>query len=66
MGSICLKIIQLDSINKLAYNNLCACYNQKKQWLNAKNACEEALKIDPDFQIAKNNLNWALGSVKSQ
>ena len=63
---LCLKIIQIDSINKLAYNNLCACYNQKKQWINAKTACEEALKIDPDFQIAKNNLNWALGSIKSQ
>jgi tetratricopeptide (TPR) repeat protein len=63
---LCLKIIQIDSINKLAYNNLCACYNQKKQWLNAKTACEKALKIDPNFQIAKNNLNWALGSIKSQ
>jgi tetratricopeptide (TPR) repeat protein len=62
----CKKVLQLDSINKLAYNNMCSCYNQKKQWLEAKDACEKALKIDPNFQIAKNNLNWALGALKSQ
>ncbi len=64
--NICLKIIEIDSNNKFAFNNLCACYNQKKQWFNAKKACEEALRIDPNFRIAKNNLNWSLGSIKSQ
>lgn len=62
----CQKVLQLDSKNKLALNNMCSCYNQKKEWLKAKNACENALKIDPNFQIAKNNLNWALGALKSQ
>ena len=45
--------------NKLAYNNMCASYNQLKEWDLARAACKNALTIAPNFKIAKNNLNWA-------
>ena len=61
----CQEVIKLDSSNKFAYNNMCSCYNQKKQWKLAKSACEKALLIDPNFQIAKNNLSWALGGLNN-
>ena len=62
--SYCEKAIAFESKNKYIYNNLCACYNQKGEWLKAKSACEKALILDPNFQLAKNNLNWALVGLK--
>ena len=62
----CLDVLQIDNNNKFAYNNMCACYNQKKQWVKAEKACKRALDIDPNFDIAKNNLNWALNSINKQ
>jgi hypothetical protein len=31
-------------------------------WDKGIEACQQALKIDPGFQLAKNNLNWALSA----
>ena len=63
---ICIQLLKFAPNNKLAYNNMCASYNQLKQWDLAKIACENALKIDSNFQIAKNNLNWALEEIKNK
>lgn len=40
-------------------NNLCASFCEIKQWDNAMPYCEEALKLQPDYSLAKNNLQWA-------
>jgi len=40
----------------VAYNNICAAYNQLQQWDQAIAACQRALVIQPDFELAKNNL----------
>ena len=56
---VCIQLLKFAPNNKLAYNNMCASYNQLKEWDLAKAACKNALTIDPNFQIAKNNLNWA-------
>ena len=45
---------------------MCASYNQLKKWDLAKAACQNALTIDPNFQIAKNNLNWAVGELNKK
>ena len=50
----------------LAYNNICAAYNALKQWDDAIAACERALVIDPDFELAKNNLGVAVQAKQSQ
>ena len=47
-----------------AWNNICASYNSMKMWKEAKSACNQAIKIRPDYQLAKNNLNWALKNLK--
>jgi tetratricopeptide (TPR) repeat protein len=43
----------------LLLNNLCASYCEVKQWDKAIAFGEKALKIQPDFTLAKNNLQWA-------
>jgi tetratricopeptide (TPR) repeat protein len=40
-------------------NNLCASYCEIKQWDRAIIFGEKAIKIQPDFKLAKNNLQWA-------
>lgn len=50
----------------LAYNNICAAYNELRQWDKAIEAGEKALKINPNNQRAKNNLNWAISQKKLQ
>jgi len=44
-----------------AYNTICSSYNNLRKWNEAIAACEQAIKIKPDFELAKNNLNWAKG-----
>jgi len=46
----------------LAYNNICAALNNLGRYEEGIKACQEALRIDPDFQLAKGNLNWALSA----
>ncbi len=43
----------------LLLNNICASYCEIKQWDKAITFGEKALKIQPDFKLAKNNLQWA-------
>ncbi len=47
-----------------AYNNIAAAYNSMKDWDNGIKAASEAVRLKPDFQLAKNNLAWALEQRK--
>ena len=47
--------LQLQPNSAIAYNNICAAYNQLKQWDRAVEACQKALAIQPDYERAKNN-----------
>jgi tetratricopeptide (TPR) repeat protein len=47
-----------------AWNNIGAAYGQLHQWDEEIIACKEALHINPAFELAKNNLNWALQHKK--
>lgn len=40
-------------------NNICVALNDLGRYAEAANACGQALEIEPDFQLAKNNLAWA-------
>jgi protein O-mannosyl-transferase len=42
-----------------AWNNIAASYNALGLWEDGVRAAEEALKLQPDFELAKNNLAWA-------
>ena len=48
--------LQLQPNSAIAYNNICAAYNQLKLWDQAIEACGKALAINPDYELAKNNL----------
>ena len=48
------------------YNNLCFAYILQKQYSHAILACSTAIKIDPQFQLAKNNLAWAKQEQKDR
>lgn len=52
----CRKALVLKPDYDLAYNNLCAAYNQLGDWENAIIAGEKGLKINPDNTLLKGNL----------
>ncbi len=43
----------------IAYNNICATFNQQERFADAVESCETALKIEPNFELAQNNLRFA-------
>ncbi len=49
-----------------AWNNIGACYNGMKAWEKAIPALENAIRYQPDFQLAKNNLAWAKDELAKQ
>jgi len=61
---VCKKAIALEPKSALAYNNMCAAYNNLKQWDKAIEAGQQALKLDPKMALAQNNLNFALQQKK--
>jgi protein O-mannosyl-transferase len=42
-----------------AWNNICAGYNKLGRYEEAAAACEQALRYKPDFELARNNLQYA-------
>jgi len=52
--------IALDATMAEAYNNCAACYASMGRWDEAIRSATEALRLKPDFQLARNNLAWAL------
>jgi tetratricopeptide (TPR) repeat protein len=59
------RALQFNPTSELAYNNLGAAYAALTQWDLAIQNDQQALHLKPDFQLAKNNLAWAL-SQKAQ
>jgi tetratricopeptide (TPR) repeat protein len=47
-----------------AWNNICAVYNQLGRYDEAVGACEQALRYKPDFELARNNLEYAREKLK--
>ena len=47
-----------------AFNNICSAYNQLEEYDKAILACNEALKIDKDNNLAKGNLNVAISNSR--
>ena len=43
-----------------AYNNAAAAYFAMQQWDEGIQAAREALRLKPDYQDARSNLEWAL------
>jgi tetratricopeptide (TPR) repeat protein len=47
-----------------AWNNICAAYNKLGRYEEAAAACEQALRYKPDFELARNNLQYARQRTK--
>ncbi len=45
--------------NANAYNNICSAYSQLREYTEAIKACNTALKIEPNHELAKGNLTYA-------
>ena len=60
------KALAVKPDSAIAYNNICAAYNQLKQWDDAIAACGRAIAIDPNYELAKNNLGVAVQAKQSQ
>jgi Tfp pilus assembly protein PilF len=60
-----LSVVALDSRNIVAWNNLCVANTLQRSYDLAIRACQNAIALEPNFQLAKNNLAWAL-SEKSK
>jgi tetratricopeptide (TPR) repeat protein len=61
---ILLSVIAEDKNNDTAWNNLCVAHNLEKDYTDGVKACRQALDIDPHFQLAANNLKWAMDELK--
>lgn len=53
------KALGVDPKNAEAYNVICSALNSLKRYEEAIGACNMAIKLQPDFQLAKNNLAFA-------
>lgn len=53
-----LKALEIDPDSVEAYNNIGAGYGAMGQWDEAIKNEQQALRLKPDYQLAKNNLNW--------
>lgn len=51
-----LQAIKINPAQAAAYNNVCAAYNELHEYAKGEAACEKALEIQPEFELAKNNL----------
>jgi protein O-mannosyl-transferase len=52
----CKEALKIKPDYDLAYNNICAAYNELKMWDKAIEACEKGIGLNQDNQLLKNNL----------
>jgi tetratricopeptide (TPR) repeat protein len=60
------KALELRPTYAAAWNNIGAAYNAMQQWAEGVHAEQEAVRLDPNFQLAKNNLAWAQQQLAAQ
>jgi len=51
-------VLAEDKTNAIAWNNLCVAHTMQQEYRDGIDDCNHALAIQPDFQLAKNNLKW--------
>jgi len=56
---ILVSLVADDRNNAAAWNNLCVANTLQQDYKAAISDCDHALQIDPNLQLAKNNLKWA-------
>ncbi len=54
------EVLKIQPQSYRAYNNICSALNLLGEFDNAIIACNKALELKPDFQLAQNNLNYVI------
>jgi Flp pilus assembly protein TadD len=54
-----LEVVAEAPQNAIAWNNLCVAHTLQRSYDLAIQDCENALGLEPNFQLARNNLRWA-------
>jgi len=62
---VLLAIVAQNSNNADAWNNLCVAHNMQMEYNLALDACNHAVRVRPDYQLARNNLKWAEDEMRS-
>ncbi len=57
-------VVAADPNNVVAWNNLCVAHTMLMSYNVAIEDCGKALQIQPNFQLAKNNLKWATDELQ--
>ena len=55
----CQHALKIKPNHAIAYNNICSAYNAMEEWQKAEEAGVKAVELDPESQLAKNNLALA-------
>lgn len=56
---VLLAVIAQDKNNVFAWNNLCVAHTLQMAYSDAVDECNNAVRLAPNYQLAKNNLKWA-------
>lgn len=51
--------LKIDANSAVAWNNVCSIHNARQQWLLGEATCRKALELNPQFEMANNNLVYA-------
>jgi tetratricopeptide (TPR) repeat protein len=51
-------VVAEDPKSVVGWNDLCVAHTLRQDYATALDECNNALTIDPTFQLARNNLNW--------
>ncbi|MBF0543448.1 MAG: hypothetical protein HQM08_03390 [Candidatus Riflebacteria bacterium] len=62
----CQILLKIQSENAEAYNNISAAFCSKGDFEEGLKAGLEALRINPDFSLAKNNVGWAKKAIEDK
>jgi Flp pilus assembly protein TadD len=59
--ALLLEAVRISPKNEVVHNNLCATLNELHHFDAAIVACNSAILVNEDFELARNNLAWAKG-----
>jgi hypothetical protein len=63
--AVLARLLAAEPNNVAGWNNLCVAHMMDRELDQALDACTRALSIDPVYQLARNNLNWAKDEIRT-
>jgi Tfp pilus assembly protein PilF len=63
--AVLARLLYAEPNSVAGWNNLCVAHMMDRELDQALDACNRALSIDPGYQLARNNLNWAKDEIRA-